>query len=85
MSNSYLYQPKVANPNLSNNIPQMRSGELQTPFFFGGAQAPTDLFLNYYKPSTGSGLISSFNKTSGHNVIQTRGGKKQIPRHLPFF
>ena len=85
MSYSYLYQPKVSNPHLSNNIPQMRSGASQPTFYFGGAQAPTDLFLNHYKPSIGSGLISSFNQPLGHNVIQTKGGKKQIPRHLPFF
>jgi hypothetical protein len=87
MSNPYSYNPKVANPNLRNNIPQMRSGASQPPFYFGGAQAPTDLFLmaeSAFRPKS-LGLISSFNKSLGHNVIQTKSGKKQIPRHLPFF
>jgi hypothetical protein len=39
------YNPKVSMPRLSNNIPQMKSGDLQTPFFFGGAQAPIALGL----------------------------------------
>ena len=49
------YNPKVAHPYMSNNIPQMRSEELQVPFFFGGSQVPNSLML---KPNTfsGSGL-----------------------------
>jgi hypothetical protein len=49
------YNPKVAHPYMSNNIPQMRSEELQVPFFFGGSQVPNELML---KPNTfsGSGL-----------------------------
>ncbi len=39
------YNPKVSNPNMSNNIPQMRSWKNQTPFFFGGAQTPIALGL----------------------------------------
>ena len=39
------YNPKVSNPWLSNNIPQMKSDELQKPFFFGGAQTPIALSL----------------------------------------
>ena len=36
----------------------MESGEYQTPFFFGGSQVPTDLFLSkaMYNGSLGSGL-----------------------------
>lgn len=86
MSNSYLYNPKVANPHMSNDIPQMRSNALQTPFFFGGAQTPTDLFLrkSQYNGSKGSGLVSSMNRGLGHHVVQTPSGKKQIARHMPF-
>jgi hypothetical protein len=49
------YNPKVAHPYMSNNIPQMRSEEFQPAFFFGGSQVPNDLML---KPNTfsGSGL-----------------------------
>ena len=49
------YNPKVAHPYMSNNIPQMRSEEFQVPFFFGGSQVPNELML---KPNTfsGSGL-----------------------------
>ena len=39
------YNPKVSHPYLSNNIPQMRSNDRQTPFFFGGSQVPIDLEL----------------------------------------
>ena len=33
-----MFNPKALNPNLSNNIPQMRSGELQPRFIAGGNQ-----------------------------------------------
>lgn len=58
MSYSYLYNPKVTHPNLSNNITQMKSGGFQTPFFFGGSQVPSDLFIpkNRYNGSSGSGF-----------------------------
>lgn len=58
MSNPYLYNLKVSNPNLRNNIPQLKSGAEQTPFFFGGSQIPTDLFLSkkIYNGSSGSGF-----------------------------
>ena len=86
MSNSYSYHPKVDNPLLSNDIPQMRSGTRQVPFFFGGAQAPVDLFLrkSQYNGSKGSGLVSSMNRGLGHHVVQSPNGKKQIARHMPF-
>ena len=41
MSFSYSYNPKVAMPWLSNDIPQMRSNALQAPFYFGGSQIPS--------------------------------------------
>jgi len=43
MSYNYNFHPKVNNPHLSNNIPQLRSGGFQAPFFFGGSQVPTAL------------------------------------------
>jgi hypothetical protein len=52
------YSPKVSNPQMSNNIVQMRSEELQRPFFFGGAQTPVALGLSgsQYSGSSGTGL-----------------------------
>ena len=86
METFYSYHPKVAHLNMSVNIPQMRSDALQTPFFFGGAQTPTDLFLkkSQYNGAKGSGLVSSMNRGLGHHVVQTPSGKKQIARHMPF-
>ncbi len=49
------YNPKVSNPNLNNNIPQMRSDEFQKPFFFGGSQVPVNLGLRSSSFS-GSGM-----------------------------
>ena len=47
MSFSYAYNPKVSNPHMSNDIPQMRSDGNQSPFYFGGSQIPIDLgFIN---------------------------------------
>jgi hypothetical protein len=40
------YSPKVANPYMSNNIPQMRSQAFQKPFFFGSSQVPVNLGLS---------------------------------------
>ena len=58
MSYSYGYNPKLSHPYSSNNNVNMQSGEYQTPFFFGGSQVPTDLFLSkvMYNGSSGSGL-----------------------------
>jgi len=39
------YYPKVMNPTMSNNIPQMKSLGFQKPFFFGGSQIPSALGL----------------------------------------
>jgi len=41
-----MYFPKVTHPHTSNNIPQMRSDTLQTPFYFGGSQVPTSLGMH---------------------------------------
>jgi hypothetical protein len=46
MSGFYNVHIKVLNPNMSNDIPQMRSGGFQPPFFFGGSQIPTTLGLD---------------------------------------
>jgi hypothetical protein len=39
------FYPKVMNPKMSNNIPQMKSLGFQKPFFFGGSQIPSALGL----------------------------------------
>lgn len=39
------FNPKVSNPKMSNNIPQMRSEVFQKPFYFGGSQVPVNLAL----------------------------------------
>ena len=61
-----MYFPKVSHPYSSNNNVNMESGEYQTPFFFGGSQVPTDLFLSkaMYNGSLGSGL----NRGRSHSV-----------------
>jgi len=59
------YNPKVSNPYLSNNIPQMRSTDFQPQFFFGGSQVPSS--LGTYKPIVGTGLT---NKLSKKNYIK---------------
>lgn len=58
MSYSYAYNPIVANPEISKHIPQMQSGGFQKPFFFGGSQVPTDLFMSsrQYNGSSGAGF-----------------------------
>ena len=58
MSYSYSYHPKVANPNASNHSAPMRSDGFQTPFFFGGAQTPSNLGLSKssYNGSQGTGF-----------------------------
>lgn len=63
------YNPKVSNPYMSNDIPQMRSGEFQVPFFFGGSQVPFNLGL---KEGTFSGSGMSISKPNFKSqVIRT--------------
>lgn len=50
------YSPKVANPTMSNDIPQMRSAVYQKPFYFGGSQVPVNLGLSKQSYS-GSGFV----------------------------
>jgi hypothetical protein len=47
------YNPKVSNPTMSNDIPQMRSGDFQPPFYAGGNQTP------YYLGLKGNSATSS--------------------------
>jgi hypothetical protein len=70
MSFNYGYNPKVLHPDMSNNIPQMRSGEFQTPFFFGGSQVPIDLSLpqTRYNGSYSSDKIPSQSRPFGRGI-----------------
>jgi hypothetical protein len=77
MSFNYGYNPKVLHPNTPNtSIIQMRSGEYQTPFFFGGSQVPTDLHLpqKIYDGSYSSDMVPSSSRPYG------RGIKVYIPK-----
>ena len=53
-----MYFPKVENPNMSNNIPQMRSACFQKPFYYGASQVPVNLGLpkQSYSGVSGSGF-----------------------------
>ena len=81
MSFNYGYNPKVLHPDtLNSKIPQMTSGAFQTPFFFGGSQVPTDLFLpkNRYDGSYSSESINPMDMRS--NKAEGRGIKVYIPK-----
>lgn len=74
MSYSYAYNPKVSHPNmLISRIPQMKSGGYQKPFYFGGSQVPTDLFLKK-KQYDGSYSSDDLRRPTG------RGIKVYIPK-----
>ena len=76
------FYPKVENPTLTNNIPQMKSGASQTPFFFGGSQTPIDLGLPAGSFS-GSGMCGSgMMKTA--QTPSVNKGKTKVPVMLPF-
>jgi hypothetical protein len=92
-----MYFPKQQNPDASNNNPNMRSGGYQTPFFFGGSQVPTDLFLpkTSYSGSSGSGFSKGsvskthpndldFTTKKGDEVFHQKGHNIKIPYKLPF-
>ena len=76
------YNAKVVNP--SGFRAQTQSGSLQTPFFFGGSQVPTDLFLARSSFS-GSGIMSPqvFDTKKGAEIFH-KGATIKIPRKLPF-
>jgi hypothetical protein len=77
------FYPKVENPNLTNNIIQMRSNAMQTPFFFGGAQTPTDLGLKQGSFS-GSGMGRQMKPAVMPNDYPVKVDKKSMPLYLPF-
>ena len=70
------YRPKVANPNMSNNIVQMRSEMNQVPFYFGGSQVPMNLLLSKDEYS-GSGFVgdvppnNKFTDSAKFHILKT--------------
>jgi hypothetical protein len=72
------FNPKVANPN--KMLSQMTSGELQTPFYFGGSQVPLDLGLSP-KTYSGSGFtIKPVVKPAVMPPVYFRSGKAPVKR-----
>lgn len=67
MSYTYLYNPKVVNPRLPNDIVQLRSAGDQPSFFFGGAQQPYNFGLSSSQyqgahPIIGAGMEVEYGK-----------------------
>jgi hypothetical protein len=74
----------------------MKSGASQVPFFFGGSQVPTDLFLpkTSYSGSSGSGLTHKANVPNTHpvdldvkanEVYNHKNDNIKMPFKLPFY
>lgn len=91
MSGFYNNWLKVQNPNLPNDIPQMKSGGFQEPFFFGGSQVPTALKLEGTDMDIeGKGLKRYFKtnfqpEVKGNGIAPTQFQKHSniiMPRHI---
>jgi hypothetical protein len=91
-----MYFHKTTHPHSSNNNPNMKSGASQVPFFFGGSQVPTDLFLpkTSYSGSSGSGLTHKANVPNTHpadldvkanEVYNHKNDNIKMPFKLPFY
>ena len=87
MTGVYNYHPKVENPTMSNNIPQMRDEALQKPFFFGGSQVPVNLGINQDISGTGLNKKSKVKNNSQSKLSQktsiNRSSNILMPRTLP--
>jgi len=59
-----MFNPKVSNPNLSNNITQMKSGELQPRFIAGGNQT------GYYLGLRGNNRTSEIPNTTHYSSYE---------------
>jgi hypothetical protein len=66
-----MFNPKALNPNLSNNITQMRSGEYQPRFIAGGNQ------VAYYLGLRGNNMTAEIPCCSGCYSSYERIIKKQ--------
>lgn len=82
--------PKVVFPNGFKK--QTKSGELQTPFFFGGSQIPMSLALPepIYNGSKGNGLTKTkkgdmdFTSKMGDKTFHKDGSFMTKKQRLPF-
>jgi hypothetical protein len=59
-----MFNPKVSNPNLSNNITQMKSGEDQPRFIAGGNQ------IGYYLGVKGNNRTAEIPKTTHYSTYE---------------
>ena len=59
-----MYNPKVLHPNLSNNIPQMKSGEFQPRFIAGGNQ------VAYYLGLRGNNITAEIPKVAEYSTYE---------------
>lgn len=66
-----MFNPKVSQPNMSNNIPQMRSNDLQPPFISGGNQ------VGYYLGIKGNNQTSQVPQSSHYSTYE-----KLINKHI---
>ena len=68
-----MFNPKATNPHLSNNIPQMRSGEFQPRFIAGGNQTA------YYLGLKGNNVTNEIPRTDTYSTFE-KIIKKQIKK-----
>lgn len=59
-----MFNPKALNPHLSNNIPQMRSGEFQPRFIAGGNQTA------YYLGLRGNNITAEVPKVAEYSTYE---------------
>lgn len=59
-----MFNPKATNPHLSNNIPQMRSGEFQPRFIAGGNQTA------YYLGLRGNNITAENPSTTHYSTFE---------------
>jgi len=89
MSGVYNYWYKVNNPDSRNDIVQMRSGNRQPPFYFGGSQVPEALNLPCHR--LGGSVLNKYRKINFKPLVKGKGiqstqrdrnGNIHMPRHL---
>jgi hypothetical protein len=76
---TFNYNPKVSNPKMSINIPQMKSQGFQAPFYFGGSNVPNDLGM----PNITRGSSVKHNSYKSFDQDQTKTLIAR-PHSLPF-
>lgn len=91
---TYAYWPKVNNPN--KVIPQMKSGEYQPAFFFGGSQVPVSLGIKVSGHTSGNGVYTGTKhrkekinvsgtgmRTKGVETTARKHDPTMMARHMP--